>query len=49
MKSKLALAALALAVITGASGLAAAQDGVGDRDDSYYDRDNNRYGNRYEQ
>lgn len=41
MKSKLALAALALAVITGASGLAAAQDS------GYYDRDNNRYGNRY--
>ena len=48
MKYKLALAALALAVVTGASGFAAAQDGrYGDRDDyryndnRYYDRDDN--------
>jgi len=48
MKNKLALAALALAVVTGASGFAAAQDGrYGDRDDNryndyrYYDRDDN--------
>jgi hypothetical protein len=48
MKNKLALAALALAVVTGTSGLAAAQDGrYGDRDDNrYYDRDDNRYDNR---
>jgi len=44
-KNKLALAALALAVVTGASGLAAAQDGrydgrYNDRGDyRYYDRD----------
>lgn len=47
MKSKLALAALALAVVTGASGLASAQDGrYYDRDDyRYYDRDDSfRYG-----
>jgi hypothetical protein len=47
MKSKLALAALALAVVTGASGLAMAQDGrYNDRDDNrYYDRDDSsRYG-----
>src|SRR5579863_5325748 len=39
MKNKLALAALVLAVVTSASGLAAAQDGrYGDRDDNrYYD------------
>ena len=45
---KLALAALALAVVTGASGLAAAQDGrYYDRDDNrYYDRDDNRYSDR---
>jgi hypothetical protein len=49
MKNKLALAALTLALVTGASGLAAAQDGrYGDRDDNrYYDRDDNRYDNRY--
>lgn len=40
MKSKLALAALALAMIIGASGLAAAQDG------RYYDRDDTRGYNR---
>ena len=40
MKSKLALVVLALAVVTGASGLAAAQDG------RYYDRDDNRYYDR---
>jgi len=40
MKSKLALAALALAMIIGASGLAAAQDG------RYYDRDDSRGYNR---
>lgn len=47
MKGKLALAALALAVVTGASGLAMAQDGrYYDRDDHrYYDRDDSfRYG-----
>jgi hypothetical protein len=47
MKNKLALAALALAVVTGASGLAMAQDGrYNDRDDNrYYDRDDSfRYG-----
>ena len=45
---KLALAALALAVVTGASGLAAAQDGrYYDRDDNrYYDRDDYRYSDR---
>ncbi len=48
MKNKLAWAALALAVVTGASGLAAAQDGrYYDRDDNrYYDRDDNRYNDR---
>jgi hypothetical protein len=55
MKNTLALAALALAVVAGASRLAAAQDyRYGDRDDRYYDRDgrydnrdDNRYDNRY--
>jgi hypothetical protein len=48
MRNKLALAALALAVVTGASGLAAAQDGrYGDRDDNRYsDRDDYRYSDR---
>ncbi len=48
MKNKLAWAALALAVVTGASGLAAAQEGrYYDRDDNrYYDRDDNRYNDR---
>jgi len=48
MKNKLAWAALALAVVTGASGLAAAQDGrYYDHDDNrYYDRDDYRYNDR---
>src|SRR5216683_7717450 len=48
MKNKLAWAALALAVVTGTSGLAAAQDGrYNDRDDNrYYDRDDDRYNDR---
>lgn len=40
MKNKLVLATLAFAVISGASGVAAAQDG------RYYDRDDNRYYDR---
>ena len=40
MKNKLAMAVLALAMVTGASGLATAQDGrYYDRDNRYYDRD----------
>lgn len=44
MKNRLALAALALALVTGASGLATAQDGRYDRDDNrYYDRDDSSH------
>jgi hypothetical protein len=48
MKNKLRMAALALAVVAGSAGVAAAQDyRYGDRDDNrYYDRDDNRYYDR---
>ena len=47
MKSKLTTAALALTVLAGTAGYAAAQDYRYDRDgDRYYDRDDNRYNDR---
>jgi hypothetical protein len=47
MKSKCTTAALALTVLAGTAGYAAAQDYRCDRDgDRYYDRDDNRYYDR---